>query len=360
MLNKFFALCLTFYIVLSPAHADELNDKSVATVMQNIVGQFIRPGYANFLKASNDLQNQMAQLCQSPNQSNLEESRSAFSKTATAWASIEIVRFGPVMRDNRLERILFYPDRKSTGLRQVQRLLATKDTSAVDVNSLSEKSVAVQGLGAIEFILFGTGSHALANEDEYRCKYGAAVAQNLTSIGQTLVDGWSKNAKATGIWTNPSEDNPVLRNSREAVNEILGTMVHGLEAVRDIRIGAFLRENVSKDRPRSALFRRSENTIPVIAANISSVEALLTQSNAGLLLSDENQVVLNNVLFQLNDAKSTVANITMPVPKALKDKTLRSKLEYLKLSLKFAITQLDEDFAKAIGISSGFSFSDGD
>ena len=58
-----------------------------------------------------------------------------------------------MLQDNRFERILYYPDRKGLGLRQVQALLAEQDASVLAVGALEGKSVAVQGLGALEFVL---------------------------------------------------------------------------------------------------------------------------------------------------------------------------------------------------------------
>ncbi len=108
-----------------------------------------------------------------------------------AWARIEIVRVGPVLDDNRFERILFFPDRKSLGLKQVQRLLAEKDESATSAGTLKGKSVAVQGLGALDFVLNGTGADDLAKEPNgFRCRYGAAIAAILAGLGQDLAAAW--------------------------------------------------------------------------------------------------------------------------------------------------------------------------
>ena len=101
----------------------------------------------------------------------------AFRPTTDAWSYAEIIRFGPITEQNRLERMLFWPDRKGIGLKQVQATLAAKDATAADPAQLPAKSVAMQGLGALEFVLFGTGAEALATAgDPYRCRYGAAIA----------------------------------------------------------------------------------------------------------------------------------------------------------------------------------------
>ena len=85
--------------------------------------------------------------------------------------------------------MLFWPDRKGIGLKQVQAALAAKDPTAADAAQLAGKSVAMQGLGALEFVLFGTGAETLAGTgDAYRCAYGAAIAANLDGIAAELDD----------------------------------------------------------------------------------------------------------------------------------------------------------------------------
>ncbi|MEM9279042.1 MAG: imelysin family protein, partial [Pseudomonadota bacterium] len=318
------------------------------------------PGYETFGSSTEALIRSTDRLCTTPGQETLSLAKEAFTVTAKAWASIELIRFGPVSENNRFERILFYPDRKSTGLKQVQRILAKQDESAVDIDRLTGKSVAVQGLGALEFLLFGTGSEALVSGDRFRCNYAKTISRNLAEIAGELSNGWADNGPSTIIWTGPGPENPVLRTPREAVNELLGTLVHGLESIRDIRISAFLRAEASKDRPRVAIFRRSENTMNMISNNIGAVRRLLLESGAETLLEPEDRPVFSNVIFELENAERVAGMIPEPVGETIKDPEQRNRLSYLRTSIGFAIEMLDQDFAKAAGLSSGFSFSDGD
>ena len=78
---------------------------------------------------------------------------------------------------------LFWPDRKGIALRQVQAILAKQDATATDPATLKTKSVAVQGLGALEYVLFGTGAEALAlPEGDFRCDYGNAITSAVSDV----------------------------------------------------------------------------------------------------------------------------------------------------------------------------------
>lgn len=350
-------LSLAFSLgILSPATGAEI----VSVVMGNTVENVIIPAYAKFQGATKELKGQLVTLCQSPDSSNLESARNAFSKTAIAWGGIEFLRSGPVMKSNRVERILFYPDRKSTGLKQVQRALVKQNVTVTKIETLKKKSVAVQGLGAMEFLLFGTGFEKLASDKTtFRCQFAKSVSGNLDAIALELTKAWNANGGIKSQWLNPGSKGSIFRNQREAVNEVLGTAVHGLEAVRDIRLGAFLR-NGKSDRPKSALFWRSNNTISVITANVEMVAKLFDAGGMNKLVVNDENGVMDAMRFEFKQVFSTLAAIDKPINLALQDEKQRKKLQYLKLVLGFLINRIDKEYSAVAGLSSGFSFSDGD
>ena len=141
-------------LVLLPGSACAA-DRDIFAAM---IDGFIRPGYADFAANASAMRDSAAALCTTPGADALATARENFATLVNSWSRIEIIRFGPVVADNRLERIFFWPDRRGIGLRQVQAVLADQDATAIDVETLRAKSVAVQGLGALEFTLFGTGS----------------------------------------------------------------------------------------------------------------------------------------------------------------------------------------------------------
>src|SRR3546814_13939620 len=57
--------------------------------------------------------------------------------------------------DLRYEHIYFWPDPRGITLRQVQGLLGQADGSMPDAAGLATQSVALQGLPALEYVLYG-------------------------------------------------------------------------------------------------------------------------------------------------------------------------------------------------------------
>ncbi len=348
-----FSLLLVFGL---PAAA---NEKADALVSRAVNG-FVRPGYAAFHTATGDLVKSERALCAAPSQQALDAARKSFSDAVDAWSRIEIIRFGPVTEDNRLERVLFWPDRKSTGLKQVQAALAQKDETATRVGTLARKSVAMQGLGALEFLLYGAGSHGLAAAGEtYRCAYAEAIAGNLDTIAGQLGAAWAAPQGFASQWTSPGPKNPLYRNGTEAVTELLDVFVTGFELVRDVRLEGFLGDTPDRDRPKQALFWRSGRTMQAIAANLSGLQALFEASELGEAVPQDERWIGKSALFEFgNAARASAAE--GPIADILADPLRRDKLVYLGLVTSSLSEIFGASLSGVLGLTSGFSSLDGD
>ncbi|WP_394888770.1 imelysin family protein [Mesorhizobium sp. AaZ16] len=338
----------------SPASAEN-------PVIAGAVSGFVTPAYGAFQTASAELSGDMDALCAEPSPNRLAVAREAFLTVVTAWSEAEIIRFGPVTEENRLERILFWPDRKSTGLKQVQRALADKDATATDPATLKGKSVAMQGLGALEFILFGTGAESLAAPGEaYRCAYGRAIAGNVEEMASAIVAGWQDPAGIAAQWGNPGADNPLYRTDDEAITELFDIFIHGLEMVRNVRINGFLGEDAHSDRPKQAIFWRSGATKASIAANLRGMRKLFEASQLVGLLPPDAAWIADSIGFEFDNAESALEATDGPVAEILADPARREKLAYARLVTSSLSELFGVRLAGALGLTAGFSSLDGD
>lgn len=350
---------LLFLIAMAIAFASSARAEN--QVIAAAVSGFVMPAYGAFQTASAELSGDMDALCAEPSLEKLAAARSAFASLVTAWSEAEIIRFGPVTEENRLERILFWPDRKSTGLKQVQRALAEKDATATDPATLKEKSVAMQGLGALEFILFGTGSESLAEPGEdYRCSYGRAIAGNVQDMASAVVAGWQDPAGISAQWANPGPDNPLFRTDDEAVTELFDIFIHGLEMVRDVRINGFLGEKADGDRPRQAIFWRSGATTGSITANLRGMRKLFEASQLAGLLPPDSAWIADSIGFEFDNAESALEVADGPAAEILADPARREKLAYARLVTSSLSELFGVRLAGALGLTAGFSSLDGD
>lgn len=368
MLTILRAAGLALLFAAAPAFAQEETlrpeipaDAEIRAVIAKAVDGFIRPGYRDFHAATDMLASDMDALCTTPSPEALAEAKAAFAEAARSWAHIEIVRTGPAIEDNRFERILFYPDRKSTGLKQVQALLAKPDNSITAPDGLAGKSVAMQGFGALEFVLAGTGSELLATEtNSFRCRYGQAVARNIEQIAGELVDLWEASDGVQQAWKEPGPDNPLFRTEQEAMTALLGILVHGAEMVRDQRIETFYRGEDNQTFPKQAIFWRSGNTWTMVEANLKGIRDLIEASGMVALLPEDQTSIISSTDFVLKSMLRVTGEMNSDIEAAVSDDAQRQKLDFLLVNGRDLIGRLNDQYGGAIGLTSGFSFSDGD
>ncbi len=322
---------------------------------------FIRPGYGKLVAASGGLKEAVSALCNKPSSSKLDEVRRAYADLVSAWGGIEMVRFGPVLGDNVLDRFLFYPDRKGRGLKQVQRALATEDQTVLSAAQLAGKSVALQGLGTLDFILSGSGSDDLSvGDNSFRCLFAGSIAGNLQTMAVTLEDGWNSDAQFIGMWSDPGPQNTVFNDGREAVAHLLSTIVHALEAVQQVRLAAFLKNDPAKDRPRSAVLWRSQNTLRLMRANVESMARFYDISMLEEALPDKLRQDVSGDIRRQFKALIEAMDTDQTIAEMLSDDAGRKRLIEIRQKLDALILTFYGRFAKAIGLRVGFFFADGD
>jgi len=346
------ALALLFASQASFSYADALVDR--------VIDQFIVPGYTHFQEQAVAQQSTLQNLCTQPSTENLDAARTQFGQLVEGWAGIEMVRFGPVIDDNRIDRILFWPDRKSTGLKQIQRAIYNEDQTVLALDSLTQKSVALQGVNALEFILFGTNAYEqLATEDGFRCRYGLAVSAAMTEVASQLVTAWTADQGVPLELRHPEPTNDHYRSIAEAKAEIVAVLAHGPGIIFDTRLKNYLGSEQSKAKPKAALFWRSGLTFKSMQANARSLGKLATIASFNDELHEDKHWIADSYVFETKNAVRATSLDDVAVLDAVISKS-RSKLTYLEVVLASLSDIAGTDLAAALGLSTGFSSLDGD
>ncbi len=352
------ALALPFAVSAMPPAAAAVK---ASDVIGAAIDGFVRPAYEDLHNRAADLGDAMQALCTAPSPAALETARAGFSDAVEAWSTVEIITFGPIRQDNRMERMLFWPDRKGIGLRQVQATLAAKDPVAIDAAGIVKKSVAMQGLGALEFVLYGTGADELSVAgDPYRCAYGAAVAGNIEQISADVSQAWEKADGFAALWGAPGPDNALYRDGNEAVTELAGVFINGLELVRDVRVKGFLGNHPEDDRSRQAIYWRSGLTGQSLAANLSGMDELFQASKLGEALPDEQRWIAESIHIQLANGAAAAKDAAGPIDEVLADPKRRDRLDYYRLVTSSLSNLFGTRLTAAFGLTAGFSSLDGD
>lgn len=351
-------LLLTALLCATPVVAQQVNSEQV---VENAIDKVIRPGFADFDADAGALKSDMQYLCTTPSGQLLSVARAQFGEVVKSWSRIELLRLGPLLTDNRSERVLFWPDRKGIALRQVQSVLAGADETATDPATLRDKSVALQGLGALEFVLFGAGYEALSTaEGDFRCRYGMAIATLIAGIAGEMNTEWlDPEGISKRLIESPPED-PEFRSSREVIEKLVGLLSHGIEAIRDQRLLPFVGRDGAEPKPRSALFWRSNRTVASIAANFDGLRDLFVNSGLGQTTAEDGAWIADSAAFEFGNVDRAAEVITSPLEEAVADPAQKKALDYLVILTGSLQTLIGENLSVALGLSVGFSSLDGD
>ncbi len=363
---KFLAAALLLTSASMPAFAETpapgpMNDAAVPGVMQKAVDDVIRPGYTRMHASAEALSTAMTGLCKNPSAQAETIAKAAFTDTITAWSMIEIVQVGPVLYKNRFEHILFYPDRKGIGMKQVQALIAKADEKDTTVADVAAKSVALQSLTALEYVLYGNGSETLATDKNgFRCRYGAAIAGNIAEVSGDISAEWDDPKGVQASWKTPGKTSDDFMDNKEAITALLGILVHGAENVRDQRLETFYKGDPAAARPHMAIYWRSRNTWPSVKANLEGLQALWQKAGMTDLLPPGKHDIAAKIDTRLSQLIATAGSINPDIEAAIADPSERGKIDTLLAEARLLATDLSDGYGVDIGLSAGFSFADGD
>src|SRR5690606_27566757 len=198
-----------------------------------------------------------------------------------AWSGIEFLRFGPLVDANRFERIYFWPDPRGITVRQAQSLLAKPLGEIPDAKALASQSVALQGLPALEYVLYrnkGLLNNGQETDRAASCAYAVAVAGNLERVGGELAGLWKTDGEFAQLFSQPGPDDALYRNSQEVVAEVVKALSTGLQFQVEVKLAPSLGSDASKANPRRAPFWRSSLASASLEA---SAKGLLAFYEAG-------------------------------------------------------------------------------
>lgn len=233
-------LFAVFTLVLSCySHANtESNDSSFT---QRLVHDVYRPLHRNFADAAERFNTEANGLCERRSSSSAYRLQSDFTTMLEAYSAIEFFRLGPLLQDNRKNRLFYWPDKRRVGKRQLKSLLGSSDVLMMDVDLISNKSVAVQGFTALEQLLFSEHLHPLENESQ--CHVIQVVAQNIANIAAELDAEWQSDSDFVNSILLPNKDSPHFRTQNEVFRSVFTQATVGLDLVVNTKMQLLLNDD---------------------------------------------------------------------------------------------------------------------
>lgn len=295
-----------------------------------------------FLVQTTNLEQSFSDYCASESK-DYAKVKQQWYQTMLAWMALQGQERGPATALEQSWNVQFWPDKKNTTGRKMSVL--TKSDQAWSAEEISTQSVTVQGLGALEWLLYDKAS--TLSSDSKTCATGVAIAENLDNKAQIIADSWAENPwKSLEMTEWESEYISLLSNQLEYSMKKLSRPL----------------AKIGKPRPYFSESWRSETSLSNLKANLEGMEALYFANGNGLdaLLRDQGHADLaDRVGHQFEMALDT-----WPEDKSLfaalqsKDGYRMVLAQYNKLEqLKYLI---HEEVAIELGVVIGFNATDGD
>lgn len=355
-------------LLLATTPAFALEDANYSAAVAATATGAIIPSYQAFGAAVDGLRGSLDALCQAPEGATLQQAQERFAATATAWAGVQYVSFGPVAEHQRAFRIEYWPDKRNVVGRQLADVLSKRDEAALEPERFATTTVGVQGLPALERLLFGEDALAKLQPGEegaqFRCRLFDAIGANLKAMADDTVAGWTDgDSSFLARIEHPSDEDEAVPDGRTIAGRLLNDLLTATIAMRDMKLLAPLGSSLEKAKPPMAEYRRSGQSIAVLEANLEGWRAMFGADGglAELLAAQpDGEPVAGQVSAAADEASKALAQITRPLDEAVADPEQRKQVEAFAAKLVILRDLLAGPVTATLNLPIGFNALDGD
>ncbi len=270
----------------APAAESKKVPPQLAAMVASAVDNTIVPAYRFFADMNTKTTDAIAAWCDKPSPATLDAARTAFGGSVHAWARIQHIRFGPARIDNRWQRVAFLPDPRGVVRRQVAKIMAERPQNLLTVEGIAEQSAALQGLPALEILLFAHPANEAPDVSAYRCRLAQAISAHVAMLARSMADDWV----AANGWRqrllSAGPGNKDYQSPNEAAAELVRTLLTGLQIVREEMLLPWLKASEARKTWAGLPFERSGRARDVMSAAILALHNLHKALHLDLVVQD--------------------------------------------------------------------------
>ncbi|MEM1264285.1 MAG: imelysin family protein [Pseudomonadota bacterium] len=339
-------------VLIACAPPPDSRDEFLAFVYREVGG-----AYEHFAATAATQQAAIGALCESPTDANLATARERFVGLARAWGRVEWLRLGPVAHDHRYDRLFYWPDRGGRGRRQLIELIADTDARAIEATDLKEKSVALQGMPALEYLLFADEPTQAAYRGQNACALAKPVSDWITVVSSDVRSDWQSAGDLQQAFSRSGD--PLERD--QALAAVLEAGSAALRSHADLKIKAAIGTNPAAARPGIAPLALSGLTIEMIDASVQELARLFGMQFQAVLPEDSRYAgdALQRELRLVRAQLDTLRNAG-DWQAVVRDEQQHGRLVYVQIPMTSARQQLGETLPAALGLAQSFNAADGD
>ena len=322
--------------------AVDISPDTEKTYLTHVANDIVIPAYADAAKQSDLLHDLAKKSCQQAPVSGdaLKELRDQWLVLAQAWASAEMVNFGPATVSMSNLYINYYPDERGLVHSGVADLIAAN--SKLTAEQLANESAIVQGVPGLEEVLYANDSL-----DAGQCAYVMSASSALSTRLKDIEKNWQQNATDLLAIDKTAE-------SDQGLNQWFNSLLSLVETMKSNAI----------DQPLG-LTAKAKGHLPaatagqsraIITAKLATLNQAMTDPVLTAILGGNNEnAVADSLSTALADTTTLLAQ--MPEDLATADKaTQQELLDHLTSITRIIKRQL----IPTLGLRVGFNSTDGD
>lgn len=325
----------------------------------SVIESWLLPRYDALAGAADAQKAAWTGFCAKPEEAGVPALKDAYGKTADAWNAVEFITFGPISQNLRADRFSFFPDRRNAIARGMAEVISDPDAARLSPERFAQASASVQGLPALERLLYDEGAaQALAAGPEAarRCAFGLAIATNLAAIAHDVRSQWGgRDSGLLGALAAGKGDPDLFPDAAALPGMILTDLSGAYQRVTDTKILPVLGSGPSEAKPLSADNWRSGRSGRVAANMVKSADALLRA--IATQMPSRPQWVVNKAA---TEADATADKLPADLGAAAQTASGAAALHAAIKTFKAAQLAVYRPMASYFVISLGFNALDGD
>ena len=361
------ALAILAFAAAAQAKDPPIAEEAYRNVNRALIEAHVLPRYDRFAAMGSAFATRIDTLCAAPPPRNLAPARAAFDTALGAWMGIAHIQEGPANMFMRKTRLIFWPDKRGRTGRRLDAFIAAGDAGILAPEKFPDASVALQGFGAAERLLYD-GDHVqqLATApDGLRCRLLRAIGRNVSAIGADLTREWrTDGASFAAALRRPGDPASRFGSHREATGLFVNGMFTSLKIIVDFKLDRVLGKTIERARPKRAESWRSGRSLRNIVDGLSALRDLYEGENgaAGLraLLPQRRAATAGLLSTAFERTLATARGIQGPLSRAVSDATARERVLLLARQARALKALVARDLAPALGTPLGFNALDGD
>lgn len=363
----------------------DIFERDRAKVLEQLATSVIPDAYQALVDKTTILVDASAAFCATPSSALLDDLQNQWRETKSAHGYTEAMAFGePVDAldgsggQSRSRRLYIRDVSESQMIDRLNTLISSDEI--ITENIVSDANITVQGLQALEYILFDGGADsqignnsqasdfAGSDENVQRCNYVTSASENINTIATAILNGWLPEGDnfAEQLIT-AGQGSTEYADQETALDDVFSVLNSMIQVMRDDKLG----ELIESANPTDAESWRAKQSLNNFQNNLEGIFAVYSGSdlsgNDGFGADDFYRITTaesigeQNIQTNFSDVRSGIEVVFEPFSTAVETDFGVIRLELLKgYTAVLAVDLETKIFPALTGSSSDFNFNDGD